>query len=153
MRNIGAWLKSAFAFPTTAALAAGTGDDTEVNGSSIDRFSLGQQVLSGKLLVNWLTTLDTGETLSIAANFQDSPTGTDQWADYGDVVASTVVVTAGSDTEFEGVFEMDISLGGAKQHVRVQVTPDLSRAGTDTAEISGVVVFGGADELPFGSTV
>ncbi len=153
MRNIGAWLKSVFAFPTTAALAAGTGDATEIDGSAIDRFVLGQQVLSAKLIVQWLTTLDTGETLSIAANFQDSPTGTDQWTDYGDVLAAVIVVTAGSDTEFEGVVELDVSLGGAKQHVRVQVTPDLSRAGTDTAEISGVVVFGGADELPFGSTV
>ena len=153
MRNIGAWLKSAYALAHTDAVAAGTGDATEVNGESVDILGLGTKPLSAKLMIPCQATLASGETLTITANAQDSPTGTDQWADYGDALAATVVITANAAAEFEGMAELDVNLSGSRQFVRCQVTPDLSRAGTDTAEIAGVWVFGGADELPFTSTV
>ena len=154
MRNVGAWLKSAYALAHTDAVAAGSGDATEVDGESVDLLGLGTNPLSGKLMIPCQATLDTGETLTITANIQDSPTGTDQWADFGDALAATIIIpAAATDAEFEGMAELDVNLSGSRQFVRCQVTPDLSRAGTDTAEIAGVWVFGGADELPFTSTV
>lgn len=151
MRNIGAWLKSVFAFPLTTAVAAGAGDATEVDGSAIDRLTLGALALSAKLVVVCQATLESGGTLSFIGNIQDSPTGTDQWSDFGTALASTVALTGGPGiTEEEGTVELNINLSGAKQFVRSQVTPDLSATSTDTAEFSGVMVFGGADELPYG---
>jgi hypothetical protein len=47
-----------------------------------------------------------------------------------------------------GTFEVDMNLGGAGQYVRAKFTPDMSAADTDTAALSGVLVFGGADRVP-----
>jgi hypothetical protein len=48
----------------------------------------------------------------------------------------------------DGLQELQRESSGAKRYIRVKATPDLSASGTDTAAISGVVVFGGQDSLP-----
>ena len=47
-----------------------------------------------------------------------------------------------------GTFEVDLNISAAGQYVRAKFTPDLSAADTDTAALSGVLVFGGTDRVP-----
>jgi hypothetical protein len=147
MRDIGSYILAKNAMAALASTAAGSGDASEVNGIAIDRLALGSTYQSAKLVVAVSSTLTSGKTVSVAANFQDSPNNSD-WTDYGTALASTVVSTATSSTAFYGEASLDVNLNGADRYVRVQVTSDLSYTGTDTAITTGVIVFGGAEELP-----
>lgn len=147
MHDIGAYLHSEYAMDSTSATAAGSGDNTEVNGAGVDR----SDYLSAKLVIQWEATLAEGETLSLTANAQDDTvaafSGTP--ADFGDALAKTVVATGGTGGSTEkGTTELDFDLAGARQFIRSQVTPDLSASATDTAKVSAVWVFGGKNELP-----
>jgi hypothetical protein len=61
--------------------------------------------------------------------------------------ATGTVIATGAGT-FTGCKEYDVDLQGAKQYVRINFTPDLSAANTDTAAVAGVAVFGGSELLP-----
>ena len=150
-RDINAVVLGKVAFAATDLTAAGAGDATEIDGIAYDRedkteFPNGPPE-SGVLYVAASAVLGSGDTLSIAANWQHSPSTTQSWTDVGTAVASTVIATgpSGGGTVHA---EIAIPLSGPvaqtlDKAVRVQVTPDLSRAGTDTASIGGVLVFGG----------
>lgn len=156
VRNIGAYITGRFCAAEADALAAGTGDATETSGAYIDR----QGFHSAKVMVFYTATLAEDKTLSIASNLQDASAsdGTGV-ADYGAVYANAVVATGdtGGSTE-TGVIEYDIDfLGGtqgaadgtvANRYIRIQFTPDLSATGTDTAKLYGVVILGGAEDVP-----
>lgn len=146
MRDIGAFIGAALGFTQTAVTAAGAGDATEIDGDTIDRLALGDTYEGACLIVACRATQDTGETLTIAANWQDSPNDSD-WTDLGTAVAATTVITAAGTSEQTGTLKVPVNLDAADRYVRVQVTPDLSRAGTDTATVVGLVVFGGGREL------
>ena len=47
-----------------------------------------------------------------------------------------------------GSAEFDVDLGGAKRFIKPLITPDLSAGATDTADLSGVFVFGGGPIMP-----
>lgn len=148
LRNIGALISVMRAAANTAATAAGSGDNTAVTGAIIDRMAIGNPQ-SAVLAIPYTATLAAGETLSIghmvqegnAANLSDAETL--QTADAA--VVATGPVGGGTVT---GVFEVDVPMAGAGQYVRANFTPDLSASGTDTAALSAVLVFGGADRLP-----
>ena len=148
IRNIGSLVKVARAAANAAATAGGTGDNTAVTGAIIDRLSVGTPQ-SAVLAIPYTATLAEGETLSIAytvqsgnaANLSDATTLTS--AD--SAVVATGPTGGGTVT---GTFEVDVSLGGAGRYVRANFTPDLSRANTDTAALSAVLVLGGMDRLP-----
>ena len=126
--------------------AGGAGDNTEVDGDFHDR----QGFLSCLLIIAFEAVLGAAETLSIAANLQDA--NDDQGAgvaDFGDALASAVVATGGAGgTTERGVATLKADLSAARQFVRAQFTPDLSAGAADTAIVVGVLVFGGADEIP-----
>ncbi len=153
--DIGAHL-AARANGAVFATAAGTGDATEVDGTFLDRTGF----LTCVAIITWEATLADTETLSIAANLQDASDGAGAGAaDYGPAFANAIVGTGltGGTTE-RGVVVLEINLiadavpaGDIRvcdQFVRIQFTPDLSASGTDTAVISGTIVFAGADTLP-----
>lgn len=144
-RNIGGVLTSRM-LGVAEAVAAGTGDATEVDSVSFDRQST-QHFLSCKVVIGAAATLTSGKTLAVAANLQDSTNDSD-WVDFGTVVASAVLLTATSAAEFLGVLELDRDLSAANRYVRIQATPDLSHTGTDTAVLSLTLVLGGGDEVP-----
>lgn len=144
-RDIGAQIAGR-ACAAATAVAAGTGDATEVSGQWIDR----QGFLSAKLIVTYQAVLAEGETISIAANLQDATdsSGTGA-ADFGTASADAVRATGGSGGSTErGVVEIDVDLSAARQYVRAQFTPNLSASGTDTAILSAVLVLGGAESIP-----
>lgn len=144
-RNIGAQIKAA-ACQAASIVAAGAGDNTEVDGEWIDR----QGYLSASLVILFDAVLADGEDISIGANLQDASDdqGTGA-ADYGAAIASAVRATGGVGGSTEiGVVKVDFDLSGADRYVRAQFTPDLSAANTDTAIVSAILVLGGADVIP-----
>ena len=148
-RDIGSLIKTKHAFINTTVTAAGSGAATEIDGDGIDRQALGSMMESVDVVIHGNVTMASGETLSIALNLQDSATD-GSYSDFGTAVASVVVKTAtgGALTAAGFEFESSFDIRGAERWMRVQVTPDLGRAGTDTALIEGVIVFGGAATQP-----
>lgn len=146
-RNIGAEITSRM-LGQAVATAAGTGDATELDSASFDRVTNGRNMLSAKLIVAVEATLQSGATLSVAANMQDSADDS-AFADFGTALANAVVLTGPSGGGVaRGVRELDVDLSAARRYIRAQATPDLSATGTDTCTMAVVIVLGGGDELP-----
>lgn len=147
-RDIGEEVISRSAFLPTTAVAAGTGDATEIDGTSIQRSALGSMYESCKLTIVGNATLSSGLLITLVANLQDSADGS-TWADFGTALALTTAGTGGSGGD-EQQFDIDLDndIRGAKDYLRVQVTPNLTHTGTDTAILAGTIVFGGASENP-----
>lgn len=131
-----------------AVTAGGAGDNTAVTGVIIDRAALGWAE-SAVLAVPFTTTLAQAATLSLAYTFQHGEAS--NLSDAATLASATTAVIAtggaGGSTE-TGVFEVGVSLRGARRYVRLNFTPDLSAGATDTAALSAVIVFAGANRLP-----
>lgn len=141
--------RSAFASIQTA-VAAGAGDNTEADGAYANRKDDKSGIaMSAKLVISYRATLAQAATLSITANIQDDADGAGAGVDYGPAYPKTVVATGGTGgTTESGTIELDFDLAAAEQYVRSQITPDLSAGATDTATVSAVWVFFGAQKGP-----
>jgi len=148
IRNIGALISVARAAANTAVTAGGSGDNTAVTGVIIDR---AEHIFpqSAVLAIPYTATLAAGATLSIAVTVQEGNAANLSDAETLFTAASAVVATgpSGGGT-VTGTLEVDLSIAGAGRYVRANFTPDLSASGTDTAALSAVLVFGGAERLP-----
>lgn len=148
LRNIGALISVLRASANVAATAGGAGDNTEVVGAILDRGENGFPQ-SCVLAVPFSATLGDGETLSIGCTIESGNESDLSDASDLHVVASAVVATGpGGGGTVTGTLEVMAPIMGAGRYLRAKFTPDLSRADTDTAALSSVVVFGGADRLP-----
>jgi len=150
--DLGAHVKAVFCGATNTAgapltiVAGGAGDAVAVTGATINTATLDNPD-SCTAVISFITALAASETLSIAAEVQYSSDGT-AFDTAVSLQSSTVVATgAGNKT---GVVEFDISLRSQKQYFRINFTPDLSRALTDTAIVSASVNVGGMDVVPHG---
>jgi len=137
----------------SSALAAGTGDNTEVNGAALD---VNGNYGSLKVMIAYTTTLTEDKTLTMkTANLQtaDDSSFTENAADFGDAITADTVLATGatSGSTSTGLIEMDFDLSAARRYVRVQYKPDLSHSGTDTATFSASYILAGAKEQPIGS--
>lgn len=142
-RDIGEWITAVFA-ASGIATAAGTGDNTEVDGAYVDR----KNYSSAKLVIVGQAVLAAAATLSIAANIQDDADGSGTGVDFGDAFANAVVATGGGGGTTESFkVEIDVDLTKAKQYVRAQVTPNLSASGTDTCRWAATWIFGPTQDL------
>ncbi|WP_192246076.1 hypothetical protein [Mesorhizobium silamurunense] len=148
--NGGAYCRTAFQAINKTATAGSTGDATEVDCAWVDRKGDKGIAMSAKLIITYTTALGQGNTLSFALNFQDADTiGGSGAADYADAVSATVAATGDSGGSTEtGTVEVDVDLGGAREFIRAQITPDLNRANTDTLEWSAALVFFGDGRQP-----
>lgn len=147
IRSIGDLISVARALANTSLTAGGSGDNTAVTGVIIDRAAHGwpQSVV---FAIPFTATLAANETLSLAATVQEG--NADNLSDAATLTTASGVVATGptGGGTVAGTREINVSLAGAGRYVRINVTPDLSRGATDTAAISGVAVFGGAERLP-----
>lgn len=143
LRAIGDKISVRRATANAAATAAGAGDNTAVTGVIIDRAALGWP-RSCVVAIPWTTTLAASQTLSLGWTLQDGAAANLSDAATFATAVSAVVATVTAS----GQLEANVDLTGAKRYVRLNFTPDLSATGTDTAALSGVLVFGGADRLP-----
>lgn len=126
--------------------AAGSGDNTEVDGPSIDR----KDANSMSVAIVAQAVLAATKTLVVKATIQDSANG----SSFDDVPAAlqpggaanstvmTLTGASGGSTE-RGVYQLGVNLSSLRRYVRIQVLPDLNATGTDTATVVGVVTLGG----------
>jgi hypothetical protein len=147
-RAIGDLVAVRRAFANTAATAGGAGDNTAITGVIIDRAALGWPK-SAVVAIPFTTTLAASATLQLAYTVQEGDAANLSDAATLQTAALATVATGpvGGGT-VTGTFEVNVPLEGAGRYVRLNATPDLSAANTDTAAISGVLVFGGAERIP-----
>ena len=148
LRSIGDKIAVRRAAANTAVTAGGAGDNTLVTGVILDRTTVGH-ALSAVLAIPFTATLAQGATLTISGVVQEGDAANLSDAVTLQTIAPTVVATGptGGGT-VTGTFEVNVPLMAAGRYVRANFTPDLSAGATDTAALSAVLVFGGADRLP-----
>lgn len=149
-KDFGAYMLPKRAGAEVDMTAAGSGDNTEVDGAWIDT----RDYESLEFILSFTATLETDETLKLVAlNVQDATDingsdAADVSSDYlGTIAAATAktLATGNSGGSVEtGEYAVGIDLTMCKRYVRVQWTPDLSRGGTDTAKVIPLYVLGGA---------
>ena len=135
-RDMGHFVGSNVVTIDNDALAAGTGDATEVTGANIDVSGYD----SGKLLISYVTSLTADKTLSFAVDKREGASDALCTADTDVALLAATVVKTGAATGYEGVLELDIDFSGKKQYLGLDITPDLSHSGTDTCTWSAVLI-------------
>ncbi len=149
VKDVRSFLHAVFALASTSLTAGGSGDATEVVGSSINLQTLPKRPTSVVFDIPCRAVLGATNTLVVVGKIEQSVDGS-TWTD---VTASATLLTltggAGGTTE-SGVARVGADLIRANcNFVRVRATPDLNRANTDTAVMgAGVAEFGGLDEEP-----
>lgn len=136
-----------YAVTATNATAGGAGDNTEVDGATLDTMALPCHAQSVSFVIGARATLAQTKTLTVTANLQDSADGS-QWADITDPAAILVLTGATGGSTETGTAKIGYDLTKARRYVRIQATPDLNATGTDTATIFGTAIFGGLQILP-----
>lgn len=148
LRDIGALIKVDRAAANTAIVAGGAGDNTLVTGVIIDRAAQGWPE-SAVVAIPFTATLAAAATLSLGYTVQEGNTSNLADAATLQTAAPAVVATGpGGGGTVLGTFEVSVPLRGCARYVRLNFTPDLSAATVDTAALSAVMVFGGANRVP-----
>ena len=131
------------------AVAAGTGDNTEVVGAGINRMADGEQGFDSMVIAHaGSATLAEDKTLKIRTRIQESLDGS-SWDAAEEIEALTLVATGGSGGTTEKYErKVKIDLIGRKQHIRILTTPDLDAANTDVGQGGSCGVLGGATVEP-----
>ena len=148
-KDVRSSLLAVFALASTSLTAGGSGDATEVVGSSINIATLAKRPTSVVFDIPCRAVLGATQTLVVVGKIEQSVDGS-TWTD---VTASATLLTltggSGGTTE-SGVARVGCDLVRANcNFIRVRATPDLNRANTDTAVMgAGVAEFGGLDEEP-----
>ena len=143
-RDIGANILTKFA-GYGVATAGGTGDATEVDGTTIDMTTFTNRPESIAYVVTARAVLADTKSLTVTANLQESSDGS-TWVD---VAAGAVILTLTSDggsTEV-GTGMLKVDLTHSLRYTRIQVTPDLDATGTDTCTWMCTAVAGGFDRI------
>lgn len=167
--DVAAMLASEPAFDPFAIVAGGGNDGVEQDGLDVDRFAIQQNEagddrrrgLSAALFLAVRTTLAAAETLTLIANAQHSTTGAyaGEEEDFDhrasaqppNIALPTLVVGPGILVDARDTLKQQYDLTGARRHIRVQFTGTMSAGATDTADVWGLWVFGGAQNNAFES--
>lgn len=147
-RDVGSTIQHVAHIANTALTAGGGGDNTAINGSTIQMstlFANNQRAESLALLLGGKATVASSQTLRVTVTLQESVDGT-TWTNLatGTATVGPVTVVTGVTTAADWQYEFGWDLTKVSQdRLRFVVTPDLSAGSTDTANVFGVVVFGG----------
>lgn len=132
----------------TAVVQQTAGATAEIVGIVIDRAAIGWPE-SAVVAIPFSATLGATETASLAYTLASSQAANMSSPTTVATAGAAVVATgAGGGSTESGLIEVNVSLRGAGRYVRLNITPTLSGANTDTARVGGVLVFGGANRLP-----
>lgn len=140
-------------------IAAGTGDNSEVNGSTIDRYVNDSDASDGifesvVFAITARAVLTDKKSLTLKATLQESAddsTWTDAAATLqpGGAADSTVLtLTSSGGTTETGIYKLSVNCASLARYVRIQVHADLNASGTDVADVHAVAIKGGAGSLP-----
>lgn len=157
--NIGAFL-SCKRSVSASAVAAGAGDNTETNGTGVDRYVNGANGAAGvyqsaTFFLMAQATLSAGKKATLKATLQESSDngGSDAFADLAATLqpegaADSVVLTlssGGGSTEV-GSYQKDVDLSSCERYIRAQVHIDLDAGATDTGFYCAGFIMGGVSE-------
>jgi hypothetical protein len=153
--NVGAFIKAKTAVVNTAITQSSAALATTQDGVTIDRNAAGlRRYYSCKAIVSGVFVgATTAKSATLLLNVQHSSDGT-SWDNYSTGTAPAAVTlgptsNSTNGTEY-GTIEQSVNLNGARRYLRVQIPPtvysDCSSGSAFTGH--GVIVFGGADELP-----
>lgn len=151
-RNVGALGDLLRLSDQASATAGGSGNATTVTGYTIDRMKIGASGSTGSMPLSALvavlfgTTLQSGKTLSVSFDVQDSPDGTN-FSDYQTAASAVVATGPSGGGAVTGQAELQVSLTSARRYVRLLFVPTLSATGTDTATVIGAAFVAGFDRL------
>jgi hypothetical protein len=135
------------AIVAVAVTAAGTGDSTTANGKSIDTGALGARYNAAALVIGSTATIASGESLAVTALIQDSANNSD-WATLVETqVAYSQAADGGALTAKEAGGVVGVDLSKAGQYIRAVLNPDMSRGGTDTANVHAIWIFQNPDKV------
>jgi hypothetical protein len=143
--DIGAYIVGKNAFNPLIVTAGAGADGTEITGFDISMStSFTNTGRSVKAIIAYSLALATGKTATLTGHLQQGATT----ASFADTPGSTFseVLTTASDAN--GEISVDVTLKGDWDFVRLQVTPTLSAVSVDTADMGGVLIFGGYDVRP-----
>jgi hypothetical protein len=147
-RDVGSTILHVAHIANTALTAGGAGDNTAINGSTIQQsvlFTNNQRADSVALLLGGKATVAATFRLQLTVTLQESVDGT-TWTNLATGTATVVnaLAIAGAVTNADWQYEFGWDLTKVTQdRLRFVVTPDLTNSATDTANIFGVAVFGG----------
>lgn len=137
-----------------SATAGGAGDATEVDGITIDldAGTRGRRFNAVVFVLLASATLTQDATLTLTANLQDAEDdGAGNPTDWQDITTPAVVLTltgaAGGSTE-DRAAKVGFDLRHCRRYIRLQATPDLSAANTDTAAINAAAILANPDVAP-----
>jgi len=121
------------------AVAAGAGDNTEVDGAYVDRTNRN----SVALVITYKATLTEAKKVTFIANLQDATDAAGAGvADFGAALAATDSPLGPSGGGVvEGAIVHTVDLGAARAFIRAQVKPDLNATATDTLTWSAALIF------------
>ena len=165
--DFAALITAASPFDPLNIVGGDANDAVEQNGYVIDRFTLGQNSaaderrrgLGAALFIFCTVTLGHNENVVVIANLQDADDAafTVNVADFPHrasaqppTIALPSLTISEQETTTYGVLKQQYDLTGARRYLRVQYTCTLSDAThTDSALMSGALIFGGAQHGPF----
>jgi hypothetical protein len=132
----------------TDLTAAGTGDNTEIVGSSLDITALASRPGSVCFIVHAKAVLTEAKTLVIVADVEYSADGSTWTSLVAEATIMTLTGDTGGSTEADAV-KVEARLDKADlKYVRINATPNLSATGTDTARVAIAAIFGGLQNVP-----
>jgi hypothetical protein len=151
-RDIGAFIKPLIAIQNWTGVAAGSGDNTEKVGEIIDLLALSPDFSSAQILVGGTATIADTKTLTLKSFilYHGSASNMSDEAVFATIIAAAGQIIKTASGSFTGVvgFFGNVDISGCKRYIRVKVTPDLNASGTDTFNLTGVMILGGADRVP-----
>lgn len=145
--NGGAFCKAIPLLQNVAVTAGGSGDDTQVSSGWINVAGYG----SAKVVIQAKSTIAANKALNMTAGLQDATDSSgDGNAAYGSGVTAKQMDgnTGTPETNNLTTMELDYDLAGARGFIEFQMTPDMTATGTDTSNLSAVLLLFGSGEEP-----
>ena len=142
------YVEAVTAMRVTDMLAAGTGDNTEVTGTTIDT----KDAMDIVLVCFGKAVLADAETLSIVnIDLQESDDGTSWDADDNQLATDVVLATSSGGSTEDVTFKLQVDLAKhkvRKRYLRFNIIYDLSAGATDTARCGATALLLGKRVKP-----
>lgn len=137
-------VKTAFSDIVASITAGTTYDNVEYLGNEIDLSGFE----SGKLSVNYITTLTASETFKVAVSIYQSDASGSGY-DAGTALLATTTVATGAKTGYESCYDLNIPvLSQYKRYAKFGITPNLSKGSADTVAFTASLVLAGSKISP-----
>ncbi len=149
-RDIKSALLAIFALQSTSVTAGGSGDATEIVGSTINLQTLAKRPASVVFDIPVRAVLAAGKKITVVGRIQESIDGTTWTNATGNDATLLTLLDSGSGSTMTGIARIGLDVIRKNcNYVRVRCTPDMDAANTDTAVVgAGTANFSGLASDP-----